>query len=739
MKKIILNIVIILFFAFQSNAISIWEIRKAGPAIVQTVNGIVLNGSELGNNRYVWDGTAAICVYGTQMASINKGDSISVSGTTTDYNSLLELITITSVTVISTNKPLPKPELIENYQLAEYNEGALVKLNGVSFNGVSGNFASNTTYTILCNGLPAQLFIKSGHPLIGTTIPTGIASITGICSQYNSNYQILPRSTADIINTPFYISQVPIIQNITSSSFQISFTTSAVGNSFVKYGLTSSVNLGIVNGNTSTANHLITLNSLTSAQRYFVQVFAVSGTDTAFSSIKSYSTASATIGSVKVWFNRPVDITKANPAGNIATHIPYSTLDDSINAIINLAQFTLDIAMYNFSTGVPTSIINAINAAVNRGVQVRYIYDYGMPNTALGTISASVHKIASPAPASTNEYNIMHNKFLIIDANATNSLQPYLIAGSTNFSTDQLNNDANNVVVIQDQAMAKTYQSEFNEMWGSSTVTPDLLLSRFGYYKRDNTAHEFQVGGKRIEVYFSPSDNSSEHINTVLKTANTDLYFANLIFTDTDLSQTIVAKKTSALFIAGLINDTAYSSHTAFDNMKAALGSWLQLYNYYVQAGILHHKYCIVDQSNPGSDPTVVTGSHNWTVSANTINDENFLVIHDAAIANQFYQEFVARFNENGGALSVQENNLESHFTLFPNPAGNSITLKSEFALINKSKISIIDMMGRNVECKYFNKSANSISINTENLLPGNYFLQFTFENSFINKRFVKL
>ncbi len=730
---------IFLLFNLNINAKSIWEIRKAGPGLPQTISGVVLNGAEFGNNRYVWDGTSAICVFATQMATVNRGDSIIVAGTTDDYNGLFELITVTSLSVLGTNKALPKPELIEYYQLAEYNESALVKLNAVSFNGVTGNFASNTTYTILCNGMPCLLYVKSGNPLVGTSIPSGVSEVTGICSQYNSNYQILPRSVADFKSTAFYINQGPKIQNISSNGFQITFSLSSNGNSFVKYGLTPLLNLGVVAGNSSTTNCSVTLSSLQTAQRYYVQSFAVSGSDTAFSVIKSFSTASATNGNIKVWFNRPVDITKANPSGNIATHVPYSTMDDSINAIINLAQFTLDIAMYNFSTGVPTSIINAINAALNRGVQVRYIYDFGMPNSALGSISSSVHKIASPAPASTNDYNIMHNKFLVIDANAVNPLQSYLIAGSTNFSTDQLNNDANNVIVIQDQAIAKTYQDEFNEMWGSNTTTPDLLQSRFGNYKRDNTAHEFEVGGKSLEVYFSPSDNPSEHINTVLKTANTDLYFANLIFTDTDLSQTIIAKKNSGLFIAGLINDTAYSSHTAFDNMKIALGSWLQLYNYSVQAGILHHKYCIVDQGNPSSDPTVVSGSHNWTVSANTINDENFLVIHDAAIANQFYQEFVSRFNENGGALSVQENNLESHLTLYPNPAGNSITLKSEFALNNKSKISIIDMMGRSVECKIFNKSANSISINTENLLPGNYFLQFTFENSILNKRFVKL
>jgi hypothetical protein len=57
---------------------------------------------------------------------------------------------------------------------------------------------------------------------------------------------------------------------------------------------------------------------------------------------------------------------------------------------------------------------------------------------------------------------------------------------------------------------------------------------------------------------------------------------------------------------------------------------------------IMHHKHLIVDHNALSSDPILWVGSHNWSTNANTRNDENTLVIHDANIANQFYQEFVA-------------------------------------------------------------------------------------------------
>ncbi|MEI6455702.1 MAG: T9SS type A sorting domain-containing protein, partial [bacterium] len=51
------------------------------------------------------------------------------------------------------------------------------------------------------------------------------------------------------------------------------------------------------------------------------------------------------------------------------------------------------------------------------------------------------------------------------------------------------------------------------------------------------------------------------------------------------------------------------------------------------------------DQSSPDEDPFVWTGSHNWSDAANTVNDENTIVIHDATVANLYYQEFKKRFD----------------------------------------------------------------------------------------------
>jgi phosphatidylserine/phosphatidylglycerophosphate/cardiolipin synthase-like enzyme len=49
---------------------------------------------------------------------------------------------------------------------------------------------------------------------------------------------------------------------------------------------------------------------------------------------------------------------------------------------------------------------------------------------------------------------------------------------------------------------------------------------------------------------------------------------------------------------------------------------------------ILHHKTIIID------DRVVITGSYNFTASAERDNDENLVIIDDATLARQYIEEF---------------------------------------------------------------------------------------------------
>ena len=106
----------------------------------------------------------------------------------------------------------------------------------------------------------------------------------------------------------------------------------------------------------------------------------------------------------------------------------------------------------------------------------------------------------------------------------------------------------------------------------------------------------------------------------------------------------------------------------------------------------MHHKYAIVDYNSSNSDPIVLTGSHNWSTSAETKNDENTLIIHDLFVANEFYEEFTSRYNQVSGI-----DDLENPNNIIIKENNNSINISSVKTInINLSSINTLSSVSNN-------------------------------------------
>ena len=79
----------------------------------------------------------------------------------------------------------------------------------------------------------------------------------------------------------------------------------------------------------------------------------------------------------------------------------------------------------------------------------------------------------------------MHNKFIIGDADHVESA--FVLTGSTNFTTGNFESDLNNIIVLEDQSLARAYELEFEEMWGAEGMMPDAANAKFGADKTWNT------------------------------------------------------------------------------------------------------------------------------------------------------------------------------------------------------------------------------------------------------------
>jgi phosphatidylserine/phosphatidylglycerophosphate/cardiolipin synthase-like enzyme len=647
MKRILLLIpVSLLFLNLSGQAMDISEARGKKIGTVVTITGIITNSGELGIIRYIQDHTAGIGIYSYDFSlQAHMGDSVSVTGTLKNYNNLLELDPVTSWTVHSSGHDLPEPILVTIPELNDNNEGMLVKIENVLFeNGC--NIITGGTYYFSSAGHRCQIYIRSNDsPLVGEIIPSQTVTLIGINSQFFENYQVLVRSYNDLFSkSEIYLTSCLIMNNLSQSGFDLHWTTNINGSTELFYGNTPDLELGVLSGTGNTAEHEISITGRDPSELLYVQAISVAGEDTARSSVGLFITQSASSGEMKVYFNRSVDTTVSTGTKAVQLH---EALDDTLISYINRAKYSIDFTIYNYNTTGISDITAALNAAHTRGVEIRIVSDFNVEdNAGWKNLNPAIVRIISPEDDYEAGIGIMHNKFVVFDALSSDPMDPLVWTGSTNFTEGQINNDPNNVIIIQDQSLAKAYRIEFEEMFGSTGLQPDPLKARFGKDKSDNTPHEFIISGSRVESYFSPSDRTNAKIEETIKTAEYSLYINTMLITRDFLANAIVARKNADVNTKVVVNSKEgciVENNTYIVDKLMELGENFRDYN---GGGILHHKALIVDPFHPGADPLVLTGSHNWSSSADLRNDENSLIIHNADIANIYYQEFVERFKE---------------------------------------------------------------------------------------------
>lgn len=726
MKKLFLLLAFLYInFSFSQTVVPIADLRNNDPngvpldtGQVFTVTGIVTSANQFGVNGpgSIQDATAGLSIFGSGFAGqVQIGDSVTVTSTLTHFNGLTQFDFRRSGSVLvnhSSNHYLDTIIVtISDIASQQWNgfeefESRLIRLNNVTIQG-TGNFASGTNYNItdatgtLISGLRIDNDVTS---IIGQPIPQTPVDLVGILGQYktsvpyNTGYQLLPRFLSDIIydNSPLILNPV-IASSITPNSFTVYFNTARNGNSQVKFGLTPSLELDSVVINNDTTVHVVPVTGLQQGTLYYFRAYSTNSFGTSFSSLQSVTTASTNpqTGTINVYFNFPVDTTVAM-TGNAA--------DGNVNFAqklierINAATYSIDMAVYSFAD-LP-DVANAIIAAKNRGVKVRVVYDNRTTQNSMQTlINAGI-----PVIKRTSGLNgIMHNKFFVFDARDTIAVNDWLWTGSWNITLNESSWE-NNVVEINDPTITQAYTIEFEEMWGSSGDTPNPTNARFGFQKSDNTPHIFNIAGREVKVYFSPSDGVMNKIVSTINTANKDIYFALYAFTRSDIATAMNNRFTAGVTdIRGLIDQvntsgSQYSFLNTFAEMFGNVGA------------TMHHKYGLVDATQVYSNPYVITGSANWSNSASNDNDENVIIIDDIFIANKYMQEFKKRYNEDGGTntfiipaiISNDDQTFEiKDFQLYqnyPNPFNPITTVRFEVRKAQNLRLVVYDLLGREVK-----------------------------------------
>ncbi|MFA6540480.1 MAG: phospholipase D-like domain-containing protein [Bacteroidota bacterium] len=708
------------------------------------VKGIVTAANEFGGPTYLQDETGGIAVYDSSVSNnVNRGDEVILLGMVSPYNEMFELNPCSVVEKVSEGNMLDTLQLTiaqikgQPQKGVEPFECRLIRVNNIEKVLTTGGSttaswtttSSGTNYELISGSDTLEIRVVTKTNLANTSTPSTAFDVVGVLGQFNTYYQIIPRSVDDIIVEgagPRITSSTPYEKNITPTSLTFTWTTDAPGTSLVNYGTTSGYGSSFSDP-TAVLDHSITISSLEPATVYHVQIGTADGGGTTYTNDYIVSTASQTsTGVINVYFNQPVN-------SNLARGEAAQTLDISQKLIarINAASYSIDAAFYSLSGTVGANIATALIAAKNRGVEIRVIGEYDNTTAPWTTLTnGGITVIKDNYDATNAGDGLMHNKFVVFDnRNAASDSDDWVWTGSWNATDPGNADDAQNVVEIQDKALANAYTMEFNEMWGSDTNTPNASASRFGAHKTNNTPHVFTVNGTPIELYFSPSDGTTSQIIKTMNKAAESINFCILSFTQNDIGKTLMTKKSSGVKVRGVVDNNTDSGEE-YDTLKS---SGVDIFLKKNLNGFLHHKYAIIDANGNDTNKYVVTGSHNWSAAAETRNNENTLVIRSARLANLYLQEFSKRYTDAGGTdvlLGVVENSSQvpSAYSLsqnYPNPFNPATTIAFTLPYHGMVTLSIYDVLGREITSLVngdLNAGSYSVQWNASSLSSGVYF-----------------
>ena len=293
-----------------------------------------------------------------------------------------------------------------------------------------------------------------------------------------------------------------------------------------------------------------------------------------------------------------------------------TTMEQALLQRLNNAATSIDAALYSLNRA---SIRDALIAAHNRGVAVRVVADDEAYTQAAYNAHFAALQTAGIPLVLDNRTSLMHNKFLVIDG-------ALVWTGSTNLTDTGFTYHHNHSLVFTSTELAQIYTTEFDEMFTTGL---------FGTAKTNNTTHTLTYAGFPLETYFSPTDNALAELISEVNAADSDIAFAIYYFTDDALRDALIARKQAGITVTGIFDQLGAGNQYAEDEALCNAGAAIKIEDF---GGLLHHKFMVIDAG--GLDPTVITGSMNWTASGDTANDENTLIIHDPATAQAYLTEF---------------------------------------------------------------------------------------------------
>ena len=283
--------------------------------------------------------------------------------------------------------------------------------------------------------------------------------------------------------------------------------------------------------------------------------------------------------------------------------------DEPLVEAIEAAQLSVDVAAYDLSLW---SVRDALLHAHERGLSVRVVMeaDNAGREEVQQLIDAGI-----PVVMDTSEDGWMHDKFVILDRQG-------VWTGSMNFTLNDGYRNDNNLIWLGSAEVAEAYRAEFEEMFVDGVFGAES--------PREVGGRAFTVSGTNVEVWFSPDDGVSARIVELINSAEVSIHFLAFSFTSNEIADAIIARAAAGVLVQGVFDEGQLDNPGGEFAGMLTEGLDMRLD---ANPDKLHHKLIVIDGK------IVITGSYNFSASAEERNDENVVVIFSEAVAEGYLAE----------------------------------------------------------------------------------------------------
>jgi phosphatidylserine/phosphatidylglycerophosphate/cardiolipin synthase-like enzyme len=158
-----------------------------------------------------------------------------------------------------------------------------------------------------------------------------------------------------------------------------------------------------------------------------------------------------------------------------------------------------------------------------------------------------------------------------------------------------------------------------------------------------------------IGIYFSPHGGCESAIIDEVKNANSEILIAIYYFTDKKIADAVCMAKKKGVKIQVVLDKSQKTSRSSKVSMLMENNIPSR---YDTRNGLMHNKFAVID------DRMVITGSFNWTQSAEQKNRENLIIIKSPEVASVYEKEFwklwEASVNATGGVTRTEMIDMEN-------------------------------------------------------------------------------